>query len=712
MSTVDIPSYLFKTKEQWASGLLARSLVGDDGSIAPLQPFAHSARKYASQGARVPAFDRAGDLYWLDDSASLYLLPAIPMGTDDETPKKLPLPGDVTNTPRIVAGRMYLWAVGHTRRSLLQYELSSLQSIQSVPVSGEVVDIADDRRDGVWALVRQNETYELIHFDCAGQRVETLAVKVCEPFSFAYLKGASVFVLLACGGRAVAFLSTDGNLIGEAQTLDSLAPCFAATLLAGDGDDRISLSGPDPWNTGQFLLFVLDGNGEALDQQILSYSPCGIALNAEGLVVASATGINYYEAEPDDRGAEASCVFLTPVLHSPDNSVENGWLRAEILGSLGQGASLSVEYASTADERIVQQAVRIAANESLPANLRQARIASLLDGEWSEPALIPGDDASDDPVAERTYATPLFGAQEPYLWLRLTLVAAAGAHMPRVSALRVLYPNRSLQRNLPPIYSTGENATDFTRRLLGVLETTTQGLDATISSLGSLVHPSSAPPDWLDVIARWLGLPWDDEIDESYKRRLLSAAPQILAARGTRAALEALLDAVLPGSPRRYVVIDYTAQYDVPRLGGGRSPGARLPLLIGGLPSTAATLGRRAILGRARLCPNSPCADPMLGLTGRIDVAVTATAIERPAYEPWLESLLMALLPVTCRLVLRWRTSRPADWAGVLDSNLELRATPTSSLGKEALLGHTRLPVNRPPTLTKDGPDLGTSSMS
>src|SRR5262249_55034597 len=151
---------------------------------------------------------------------------------------------------------------------------------------------------------------------------------------------------------------------------------------------------------------------------------------------------------------------------------------------------------------------------------------------------------------------------------------------------------------------------DFTRRLLGVLETTTQGLDRKIDSLGSLIHPRTAPPRWLDAVARWLGVPWDDVLDEKLKRAVLLASPEILAARGTRAGLERLLAALFPESPRRFTIIDYTAEHDVSRIGGAGRVGGHLPMPLGGLPANSVTLSRRAVLNQARLCRNDLCADP------------------------------------------------------------------------------------------------------
>ena len=52
------------------------------------------------------------------------------------------------------------------------------------------------------------------------------------------------------------------------------------------------------------------------------------------------------------------------------------------------------------------------------------------------------------------------------------------------------------------------------------------------------LHPSTAPEPWLDFVARWLGLPWDDALSGEQKRALLSRAAILARSRGTRAGLE------------------------------------------------------------------------------------------------------------------------------------------------------------------------------
>ena len=62
------------------------------------------------------------------------------------------------------------------------------------------------------------------------------------------------------------------------------------------------------------------------------------------------------------------------------------------------------------------------------------------------------------------------------------LIASPGAGIPVLSELAVLYPGETLMENLPSIYQRVERQPDsFLRALVGVLESTTQTLDARIS---------------------------------------------------------------------------------------------------------------------------------------------------------------------------------------------------------------------------------------
>src|SRR5262249_50652978 len=82
------------------------------------------------------------------------------------------------------------------------------------------------------------------------------------------------------------------------------------------------------------------------------------------------------------------------------------------------------------------------------------------------------------------FSAKLFDTTDRYIWVSITLRAAAGARLPHLSALDVRYPGRTLMEHLPAIYQRDEAQPDsFLRSLVGVLETTTQGLDERIASM-------------------------------------------------------------------------------------------------------------------------------------------------------------------------------------------------------------------------------------
>src|SRR5262249_44899229 len=156
----------------------------------------------------------------------------------------------------------------------------------------------------------------------------------------------------------------------------------------------------------------------------------------------------------------------------------------------------------------------IEASSTLPRGATiEITIAATDDPEASDEDLrrLPAVVFHGSEIAPAPFVAPLFDVRERYLRASVALTAAPGAPLPELTELTVLYPGRTLMENLPAIYQRAEaQPGSFLRALVGVLETTTQDLDARIASMGSLIHPSTAPEEWLDFVVRWLGLPWDD----------------------------------------------------------------------------------------------------------------------------------------------------------------------------------------------------------
>jgi phage tail-like protein len=341
----------------------------------------------------------------------------------------------------------------------------------------------------------------------------------------------------------------------------------------------------------------------------------------------------------------------------------------------------------------------------VPASVRAQRLLGE-PGLWSAPITFYG---SDPPPADvgAPFSAPLFDVRERYLWVSVSLIAPAGAGLPSLSTLAVLYPGHTLMESLPAIYQRAEaQPKSFLRSLVGVLESTTQDLDERIGAMGRHLHPSSAEPAWLDFVARWLGLPWDDALGAAPKRRIVERAADLARGRGTRAGLETLLESLMPGPPRRFRVTDATADVGFAMVGGVACKGSALPAMLGGLTRWRPTLDASAVLGYVRL----PCAgqrdDGAWQLAGRIRVEVVASAAERRAWEPWLHALITDMVPLTARVELRWVTA-DALRGHSLDGTLTLEsAAPAPHLGTDAVTGTARLPEGRS-RLSATGPDAG-----
>lgn len=701
--------YRFATLEQWSACLFERvnlATLDNARGISPFAPFALPPRLLASAGAFAPAAARDGEEVWRDGNGGLYRL------TDgDALPVVTPTPTAIGKATRIVATTTSLWVASGAPDSLQCFDRKILASRFVVELTqARVLDLAGDGCDGVWALIEAQGTWKCVHVDCAGAVAGCFALRdIDRPTQLTFLRRFDRLVVLAADGAELDWFAPGDGDARLVLALNSIRPCFKAIALGSDAQSRVVAAGidNDAFGGGKHVVCI-DGDANALGDVALPSLPTGVNATADALLVTTGDGLlRFAPSGPATTvSAETSCSFVTPALQSPINDNPRRWLRVEAIAKLPAGCTLEIGYATTDDPDVRDQAERITADPALPASRRLSRLRDLL-RDWQAPLALPGSDTTAD--SSVPLAAPLFDVRHPYLWVSVRLIAAPGATLPILSELRVLYPGHTLMEQLPAIYQRQEaESGDFLRALVGVIESTTQSLDARIGSMGSLVDPATAPVDWLNYVARWIGAPWDDALDEQQKRLLLQHANAIASMRGTRRALETLLACLMPGTPPRYRLVDFTVDYGFATLGGSVCGGTALPALLGGLPSSGLALGRKAFLGRARL----PCAanvdDDISGFVGQLDIQVMASAQQRRAWEPWLANLVAAVVPATTRVHLRWLSPSARLWNDRLDDDgLTLEAEPMPHLGTDAVTGLARLPADRGVVLPSVGLDLG-----
>ena len=707
MSTNQLRSYRFQTRAQWDKCLFVQAERDSGNVVRPFAPYACPAALYESNGAYAPVITRAGEILWLDNNRALHRLSPC-----NDIPEVFTPPSAFVGAVRIVATSQGLWVMtGSPANTLELYDSQSFTRLLAISVPG-LVDIASDGRDLVFALVEENGMWKSLSFDSAGHLTRSIEFQgLSHARSFVFLKKSQRFVILTGGPQPkLEWFSIKDQSSGAEQkrrlthaiairvfsrVVASMRPCFHAHALGCDSREQVFIAGKDgnQFGRGEYIVnFDSDGNWLGDVPVDPSDAPItGLTGDPQSLLATGKRGLLRFVASdvvPEGAGP-VRCTVITPLLFSQDREDKRRWLRIEATAHLPEGSILEISYASADKDEDVKRLKDIINDKTIPASECVERLLSQSD-LWKGRTAFPGSDAETQEA--KTYSAKLFDEHDGNVVVCISLSASTGAHLPVLSQLNVLYPGRTLMENLPAIYQVEETKPDsFLRALVGVLETTTQDIDDRIAAMGSLINPETAPTPWLDFIARWIGVPWDDALTLKQKKAVISSAREIAQKRGTRAGLEALLQALIPGSPRRFRVRDTTADFGFAVVGGGSCTGSTLPAMLGGYTRWHPVLNSSAVLGVMRL----PCAnqleDGAWQLAGRVDVEIAATASERQAWEPWLPALLAAMVPLTARLDLRWVTAQ-ALRTNRLDGTIKLEGPPEPHLGTDAITGLARLP--------------------
>jgi len=702
-------SYRFSTEAQWNACLFVqadRDLKRAVGGIRPFPPFGRPGTRYESRGAHAPVVTRAGEVIWSDDRCVMHRLSRC-----SDEPETCVAPLAISTAARVVATSSGLWVAGDPPESLQRYEEDTLTRLLTVDLPNtHVVDIASDSRHAVLALVERDGAYQVISVDPAGYVGEVVDLKdISHATAFVYLRRSQRFVVLAGSYPQLYWFSEKGGRALFSLPVAAMRSCFTAHTLGSDSRDKVFLAGVEGDEFGRRAYVVIfDGDGNSLGDVLLDPLDApvtGIAATRDKLLITGPYGLVRFDAAevvPEGVG-QVRCMLMTPVLDSPDREDKRRWLRVEATTSLPQGSTLEISWAAT--DTPPDRPSAIVTDDSTSASQLVANFFSEPDLHRGRTVFYGAGDAEEE-SAKTICSAPLFDVRERYLRVCITLTAATGARLPLLSELAVLYPGQTLMEDLPAIYRQDEERpNNFLRALVGVLETTTQGLDARIASMGSQIHPATAQEPWLDFIARWLGVPWDDGLNLEQKQAIVRRGAELAKGRGTRAGLEALLESLIQGKPRRFRVTDATADFGFAVVGGQSCAGSALPAMLGGHTRWRPELDSRAVLGYLRLPCASQLEDGAWQLVGRVHLDVAATAAERKAWEPWLLTVIKEMVPLTARVELRWVTAQ-ALRTNQLDGTMTLEFPLAPRLGTDGITNLARLP-ERGARLSAPGATVG-----
>lgn len=609
---------------------------------------------------------------------------------------------------RLLVDRYCFWAF--RQNAVAQYERSTLERNPLTPVAAlsaaetaSIVDIAPDGGCGVWCLLAEGGRPALARIDSRGQAAGRLSLppEIVEATELAMLDRGATLALLAPADRRLFLIDAGTGALKRAVYIAALDGDRPVKRLASDGMGTLALCVGTQQSV--WALYLLDRTGEIVQGPLSPEFPkteggvvelSDVALGGGRLWIASPQGLWRLEQSDASNSEKSTAELLTPLLHSPTRSGEKGWQQAEIEIDLPEGASIDVSFLATDDPRIADEIRQIAANESLPQKVRMTSIWALLSNDIKAPKPYV---ATGGPEFSGQVKIPLFTCHEEFLVMRIKIDLPPLVRSPILRRIRIGYPEQSLMRRLPAVFSGPEGDPDgVLRRVVGVVEATSIELDARIASIGRMIEAETAPEDWLDYIGSWLDLPWHDALHPGSKRLLLQNAGELLAWRGTRRGLVLLLEC-LAGPGAIVEVNDVMADRSAMVLGGGGIPGTPVRGLLAGKRRDAPTLGGRAVVGRTRLGCKDDASKPLDILTPWIGIVVGSAAEYRTRNAPHLAHALAQYLPAGVRHNSQWRLAPAKDLDDPDALILEAREPGTLSrnveIGRTTLAGRSRTPI-------------------
>lgn len=722
--------YRFHTEVQWSTGLARRlAWVGNGLQVTPAWA-THAQPVVADVRAGPIATAPDGGVYWVEYPQTLRW-----RYRHREQSGAIEAASEIVAASRLVAGRRWLWTHSAERAELHRFALDTLTGPETFRLRDilgpdsygdelEIIDIAADRCDGLWLLLsRSRKPVQLLHVSARGKLRSAADLPYCDgvPTAIAALAG-EVAVLHGDTERLLFVRTSDFSAIAE-MALASLGHHFQSTCLGGDGVGQVAVGGTIAGAGGRCAqIDVLRATASGVDLVGTRALPAAGSTGARAVVlrrnelaqselwVSTAHGVLRFGPASQGTPDEPQALFLTPVLTSFPSGSVSGWLRADLDVDLPLGTSVTMAYATTSDQAVYDAVVGLAGSSDVSADQRITQIDAALNNALTTTA-IEFEGASNG-SARTTVSIPLSvpmgnapgNNTDIWLWVLIGISSGAGGPLPTLHGLQVLYPFGSLMDHLPAVFRGPGQFNGFMLDLVGILETTAQGLDAEIGTLARVLDPRHTPAKWLDVLAGWLGLPWDVELDERQKRAILSGAAALLARRGTRAALAEFLRCLFPAA--HIDIIDQAADLQLARVGGATStcPGTPPAAILSGWPSHLAVLGDKSVLNRSHLACGLPTevADAPPPSVLRIEIATSRTAQSATPLDT-VQGLLAYLVPAECQLRLRWRPYASGEPKLEADGTLVLEGPGPGRVGESAQLGHVVLTGHDRATLDAAG---------
>jgi len=627
MTEREFQTQIFKTADQWRSGLLFR-LQEDLGGGITLPALPAEAEALPGLG-EVPepvvlAVDGCGLVYFLDEIRHR-------VGQYDprtQVVEWLPYLCQLHKPGRLLFHGLRMFLVDAAAQRVWVYSRLNGQIILELAIN-QPRDVVIHANGSITIL--DGQTNCLHRFAAHGGYLDSYGGEESRAPVGCVIGREDSLVLLDRDTRQFLRFSATGKDLGAFGNLDGIIPQMLAR-------------GP------QWSFFVLSEIGEVwqLDQDGL---PAGrIKLPPEAgevrWIATDRGGRLYASTRKGVFAFTAALTFSREQGTYYSKTLDSGltgcrWHRLRLTGDFPPGTAVEISACATDDTALQSTIQHILADPDLPMVEKVAALERHL--QWSQP--------------RRNAKDMLLQAQPGrYLWLKITLATFDERVRPNISEMRLFYPRQSYLRYLPAIYQQDGASRDFLERFLSLFESIFADLENDIATVTRFFDPDTTPPEFLGWLGSWLSLALEEDWPEETRRQLIREAPDLYSIKGTVAGIRRVVELLTGKTP----VIMEAAQAGEPlTLGGEHHLGVNSLLL--GAPRHGFKLGQGSILGRVHLGESLPegadpflqAAAPFLPLAYHFTVYLDLTPAERDRYLKGLRQLLNEVKPAHTTYSLR-----------------------------------------------------------
>jgi phage tail-like protein len=546
MQTGEFKYVIFKTEDQWKSGLLSRLRFCDkEGLTLFSRPTFENwlLPKSESVNPLCIGVDPCGTVYWIDKQrCQLYSFNQI-SGSKENIPCIGGCgsgTGEVTDPARIIIDKNTMWLLDRGNRRILAFDTDLFQQKYIITSEQKPVDFTLDNQGYLYVLEESEQSRQIAQYHIKGTptgltfgqeqflRPKTMAIG---EDNLIYVADLNRFLRFSLKGEFI-------DCVGDFSSLSHGGVQFEPELMvisdAGSilviekGATRMHEFGALGGYLGQIQL-------PATDMVINSL----VFDNSKNLYVGTDRGIAKFSLSQSFVGEEG--IYYSPTL---DKGIEKkSWHRLEfefVNQRLPENAAIEVSYYSS-DDMVLRNLVDAIIDES-GQSVRQRidDLESLLSPYWE--------------TEQNVLKAMLFrkSAEGRFLWLKLSVTTFDPAEKPSIKSMKVYYPRLSYLRYLPAVYQEDPVSRDFLERFLSLFETIFYDLELNILSLFQYFNPETTMKKFLPWLAGWLNMSFEEAWKEQTKRNLIQNAMELYKKKGTPGGIADFIELVVGQRPIIY----------------------------------------------------------------------------------------------------------------------------------------------------------------